>query len=305
MIRRDELEEVDGLCLELALRIREAVLPALGSHAARTHTGVAHGGDVTFGIDELAEGELAAFAEAAPLPLAVVSEDRGLVADPAAEWLLVIDPVDGTRPALGGFEAACISIAAARAGAEPTMRDVEVAVVLELKTGHRFSARRGGGVCADDALEPSANADLGRLFWAAGYRGRPARELTAILAPLIDRSSVGGGYFDLGSASYILTRVATGQLDAYVDVGPRIVAEVEGAEAAFRRVGGGAILCNRPYDLAASFLILSELGLPMTDAWGRSLGAVPLTAPIISCLAAGNERLHEALLAEIDRAFVG
>src|SRR2546428_468388 len=188
MIRRDELDEVDGLCLELALRIREAVLPALGSHAARTHTGVAHGGDVTFGIDELAEGELAAFAEAAPLPLAVVSEDRGLVADPAAEWLLVIDPVDGTRPALGGFEAACVSIAAARAGAEPTMGDVGVAVGAELNTGPRFSR------------------------------------------------------------------------------GPV---------------------------------------LPMTDAWGRPLGAVPLTAPIISCLAAGNERLHEALLAEIDRAFVG
>ena len=45
--------------VELCSRLREAVLPSLGSHAARVHAGVAVGGDVTFGIDELAENLLA------------------------------------------------------------------------------------------------------------------------------------------------------------------------------------------------------------------------------------------------------
>ena len=59
---------------------------------------------------------------------------------------------------------------------------------------------------------------------------------------LIDASSVGGATFDLGSATYDMTRVATGQLDAYIEPGPRIVDDVPGMREEFERVGGGAIL---------------------------------------------------------------
>ena len=60
-----------------------------------------------------------------------------------------------------------------------------------------------------------------------------------MLEELVDGSSMGGGYFDLGSAAFNLTRLATGQLDAYVDVGRRIVDEVPSTEAAFLAGGGG------------------------------------------------------------------
>jgi myo-inositol-1(or 4)-monophosphatase len=299
--------DLEPLCLELAVRIRERVAGLLGAHAQRAHTGTSSHGDVTFLLDEHAEAELAAFVAAAPIPLAVHSEDRGLVGETGADWLLVVDPVDGTRPALAGFEAACVSVALARNTPRPTLGDVEVGVVVELKSGARFSARRGHGVRADVALAPSANEDLDRLFWASGYRGRPARLLTSLLAPLIDRSSVGGGFFDLGSASYILTRLATGQLDAYVDPGPRLVAEVTNAAEDFRRVGGGRILCNQPYDLAAAALIVSELGLPITDAWGRPLDDAPLLGTgddtLVSTLAAANRPLHAELLAQLGVSF--
>ena len=58
-----------------------------------------------------------------------------------------------------------------------------------------------------------------------------------MLGELIDASSVGGGTFDLGSATYDMTRIVTGQLDAYVEPGPRIVAEVPGMREEFERVG--------------------------------------------------------------------
>ena len=48
----------------------------------------------------------------------------------------------------------------------------------------------------------SANERLDRMFWTYGFRGRPARALTEVLAELIDESSVGGGTFDLGSAAF-------------------------------------------------------------------------------------------------------
>ena len=41
--------------MDLAGALREEVLPQLGAHAGRTHSGAAVGGDVTFEIDERAE----------------------------------------------------------------------------------------------------------------------------------------------------------------------------------------------------------------------------------------------------------
>ena len=86
--------------LDLGLRLREVVLPELGSHAGRAETGEGAGGDITFAVDEIAEQALVEFiAERAPR-LAYYSEDRGLVAAGDATEVLVVDPIDGTRPAM-------------------------------------------------------------------------------------------------------------------------------------------------------------------------------------------------------------
>src|SRR5260370_1202023 len=121
----------------------------------------------------------------------------------------------------------------------------------------------------------SANPQVERMFWTYGLRGRPARLLIGVLEELIDASSVGGASFDLGSASFDMTRIATGQIDAYIEPGPRIVDEVPGAREAFERVGGGSILNNTPYDVAPAGLHLKEAGAGVTDALGAPLGKRP------------------------------
>jgi myo-inositol-1(or 4)-monophosphatase len=293
------------LAVELALALRERVLPALGAHSGRSHDSDAVGGDVTFAIDAEAEAFLEAFlAERAP-EVALYSEDRGLVAADGATDVLVVDPIDGTRPALAGFEAACVSVAAAGLGeGHPTMADVRVGVVVEIKSGRRFVAVRGEGLQSDAPVSLSQNQDLDRLFWVYGLRGRPAREMIEVLAELLDRSSVGGGTFDLGSATYDMTRVLTGQLDAYVEPGPRMIDEVPGMLEEFRRVGGGAVLNNSPYDVAAAALCLTEGGAVVTDAAGRPLDDRPLLGSghefQMSMLAAASEALHAKLVSEID-----
>ena len=142
------------------------------------------------------------------------------------------------------------------------------------------------------------------MFWAYGLRGRPVRAIAEVLGELIDASSVGGGTFDLGSATYDMTRVVTGQLDAYIEPGPRIVAEVPGMREKFERVGDGVVLNNSPYDLAAAALILEEAGAVVTDAKGGSLADRPLlgsgAAFQLSCVAAGNRELHAAIVRELD-----
>jgi myo-inositol-1(or 4)-monophosphatase len=293
---------VRDLVVELAERLRARVLPALGAHAGRAHVGGGRGGDVTFAIDEEAEREVEAMvAERAP-HVALYTEDRGLVEPRGpAEWVLVVDPIDGTRPAMAGFEAACVSVALAHMGdGEPRMGDVEVGAVVEIKSGASFVAQRGRGLQASVPLALSDNEDLRRLFWAYGLRGRPVRAYAEVLGELLDGSSTGGGTFDLGAASFDMTRVVTGQLDAYVEPGPLLIEALPELRADFERVGGGAVLNNAPYDLAAAALCAREGGAVVTDAAGRPLDDRPLLgsgpAYQMSVVAAAGERLHAALV---------
>jgi myo-inositol-1(or 4)-monophosphatase len=298
-----------SLCVDLAHTLADVVRPDLGAPQARGHGEVGAGGDITFRIDERAETELARFlADRAP-EIAWYSEDQGLIA-PAAGLheqtpVLIVDPIDGTRPAIAGFEAACVSVAAARYGAgTPTMRDVEVGVIVEIKSRREFVAVRGQGLSSTGALRLSPNTDLSRLFWVFGFRGRPARELICVLGDLIDRSSVGGGVFDLGSACFDSVAILTGQLDAFIEPGPRMIDDVPATREAFERVGNGAVLNNAPYDVAAAVLCLQEGGAIITDCSGRSLDDRPLLGSghefQMSILAASNTELHHKLVAEMD-----
>lgn len=292
--------------LDLGLRLREVVLPELGSHAGRAETGEGAGGDITFAVDEIAEQALVEFiAERAPR-LAYYSEDRGLVAAGDATEVLVVDPIDGTRPAMAGLESACVAVALAPLGdGEPTMADVAVGCVVEIKSGDWFLAVRGAGVVGSTMrVSLSANEDPRRMFWGYGFRGRPVRPTVEVLAELIDGSSVRGGTFELGSQAFAMTRIVTGQLDAVVEVGSRLIDELPGMRAEFERVGDGEVLNNSPYDLAAPWLCLLEAGGVVSDGWGRPLDGHRLLGSghdyQMSSISAANPALHAALVGAID-----
>jgi myo-inositol-1(or 4)-monophosphatase len=291
--------------LELALAIRERVLPCLGSHAGRAQLGDGAGGDVTFAVDAVAESRLAELIDERAPGLAFYSEDRGLVAPDDATEVLVVDPIDGTRPAMAGLESACVAVALAPLGnGEPTMGDVTAGCVVEIKSGDWFVAERGHGLRATRSVALNQSAELESMFWGYGFRGRPARPTVEVLGDLIDASSVGGGTFELGSQAFAMTRIVTGQLDAAVEVGSRLIDEVEGMRAEFERVGGGRILNNSPYDLAAPWLCLREAGGVVTDGWGTPLDDRQLLGSgheyQMSSISAANRDLHAKLVRAVD-----
>jgi myo-inositol-1(or 4)-monophosphatase len=316
------------LVVELANGLRDQVLPRLGDHDGRAHARAGAGGDVTFEIDHHAEEYLEAFLKEHAPGVAFYSEDRGLVVNPAPSELpifaakqkseffredglvLVVDPIDGTRPALAGLESCCVSVAAAALGdGKPTMGDVAVGCIVEIPSGVVFLAERGSGLEIYDgqgqpaAPSLSSNTQLANLFWTSGFRGRPAAPLIEVIGDLIDTSSVGGGFFDLGSATWDMTRILTGQLDAYVDVGSLMIEALPPIRERFEQVGGGAVLNNSPYDLAAAVLCLEEGGAVVTDGRGESLENRPLLGSgfefQMSCVAAANSRLHSALIGSV------
>ncbi len=294
------------LVLDLGLRLRELIVPELGSFAGRAHAGDGAGGDITFAVDAIAEDALVEFlAERAPR-IAFYSEDRGLVADGQATDVLVVDPIDGTRPAMAGLESACVAVALAPLGdGEPTMADVRAGCVVEIKSGDWFLAVRGEGLV--DCSRPvrlSPNSDLSRMFWGYGFRGRPVRATAEVLAELIDGSSVGGGTFELGSQAFAMTRIVTGQFDAVIEVGSRLIDELPGLRREFEQIGGGQVLNNSPYDLAAPWLCLVEAGGVVSDGWGEPLDRHRLLGAghdyQMSSISAANRALHGQLVRAID-----
>ncbi len=300
--------EGQRLVLDLGLRLRERVLPELGAYAGRAHSpgGARAGGDITFAVDTVAEESLVEFlAQRAPR-VAYYSEDRGLVGAEHATDVLVVDPIDGTRPALAGLESACVAVALAPLGdGEPTMADVSAGCVVEIKSGDWFLAARGEGIIGGSrAVNLSPNQDPRRMFWGYGFRGRPVRPTVEVLAELIDGSSVGGGTFELGSQAFAMTRIVTGQLDAVIEVGSRLIDELPGLRQEFERVGGGEVLNNSPYDLAAPWLCLREAGGVVSDGWGRPLHDHRLLGSgheyQMSSISAANPALHRALVAAVD-----
>jgi myo-inositol-1(or 4)-monophosphatase len=307
------LEEVIEICRELCGEVREIVRPHLGKKAAREMEGRGASGDSTFAIDEVAEEKIAR--ELSDVPeVAYFSEDRGLVGTEEARWVLVVDPIDGTRPAAAGLEACCVSIAVSEyhpaEKPDPTHGDVVYGLLQEIKNDAWFEAERGKGsrmVMDGEEREivSRPHSDLSTLFWTLGFRGRPALPTILVLEELIDRSSVDGGIFDLGSATFCISRLLTGQLDAYVDVGDRMIREAPQVEEMFKRAGHGHVLNNASYDLAAAGLIAAEAGLSVSDAFGNPLDPYPLLASgragQLSCVAAVTPELLQTLIAEIDK----
>jgi fructose-1,6-bisphosphatase/inositol monophosphatase family enzyme len=185
------------------------------------------------------------------------------------------------------------------------MGDVSEACVVEIKSGHEFVAGAGRGIVScTRPVALSGNRDVGRMFWGYGFRGRPARPTAELLAELIDASSVGGGTFELGSQAFAMTRIITGQLDAVIEVGSRMIDDVPGMRAQFERVGGGQVLNNSPYDLAAPWLCLREAGGEISDGWGRPLDGRRLLgtghAFQMSSISASNPELHQQLVRAVD-----
>jgi myo-inositol-1(or 4)-monophosphatase len=302
----------EAFALDLARRIRRAVLPLLGQPESRRHAGTAPGGDTTFAIDEVAENVAKDVFAGLDEDVAYFTEDAGLIVRGRPDVLFLVDPVDGTRPSTAGFETCCVTLAVAPYGTTPAaLGDVTYGCIVEITTGAVFEARRGGGARAEGrSLSPSTAKDLDGLFWAGGFRGQPAVALAAAMAGIFDVAGARGAFFDQGSAAYSLSRVATGQLDATVDPGQWLINEIPELEEAFRRAGGGHVLNTTTYDTAAGLLLLWELGCPATDPRGGSLEDLPLfgedgnasAVPSVSASTGeAHERLVDALKDGIDR----
>lgn len=299
--------------VDLAYAIRGAVVPHLGALSSRKTLGKAKSGDESFAIDEIAERAIIEFIEKNKRSIAYYSEDRGLVEFGRPEHVLIVDPIDGTRPAMAGFEQCVVSIALAEYKDDVRLSDVSFGCILDIKQDRLYTATREHvRIREGDRDLPvtlSLNTDLDKMAWSMEIAGRPADLMIGSVGHLIDKSSIRGGFFIYSSTAYSLTRLVTGQLNAVVDVGNRIFREFPAGRPKFEAAGLGTIMGLFPYDIAAAVLIAQSAGCTVTDAFGKDIGTTKLLdtseGNIQSIVAASNPVLHEILITEIDAGVRG
>ncbi|MDO8648015.1 MAG: inositol monophosphatase family protein [Candidatus Diapherotrites archaeon] len=278
-------------------------------------SGISKSGDPQFKVDNIAENFLLKQIKkiSKKTSIAYFSEDKGLVRFAKnPEYLLICDPIDGSRPFSAGFESNNFSIALAETnGKDPTdltFAQIVSGFLLELKTGEYLFAEKGKGVIQNGAkFQPKPTRfnsnNLNQLFWSFEFNGTPSRIVHEILGDLIDTSANKGGIFVFNSGSYSISRVITGQLHAYIDIGNLVLKKFPELEKEFKSVGSGSILHLFPYDIAASYIIAKEAHISIADAAGNSLESLSLTdlsaQNQTSCVCALNEKLSKKLINEI------
>ncbi|MFQ6067742.1 MAG: inositol monophosphatase family protein [bacterium] len=298
----------------VAERIARLVRPHLGKIYSRDNVGVAKsGGDITFQIDEIAEEALEDLIRERALDIAYLSEDRGLVKFGSPRYLLLVDPVNGTRSAAAGLETCCVSVALAEYKKKARIEDVRWGCLREIKSGTVFLAEKSKGLEIFDEggeqipVNLSQNQDLHRMFWTLELCGRPSHLVTSLLGSLIDASSLKGGFFVYSSTCYSVCRILVGELDACVDVGHRLLREFPETRRLFEWAGHGNVISQFPYDIAAAVLVAQEGGCVVTDAYGDSLDSTLLTDTseknMQSFLAVANPGLHQKILGKIEEVF--
>ena len=281
-------------------RIRDDVVRACEEAAVAALSSVATEGegDTIYAIDRVAEHNLAAeiARTIATLeePVLLVAEGLagGEVVVPkdanaqAARWVIIVDPIDGTRGLMYQKRPAWILTGVARGPGPCTLSDIELAVQTEIPLvkqhlSDELWAVRGQGASAVRAnrltgemvpltLHPSTATTLAHGFAMISrfFPGSRA-ELAAIDDEVI--AAVSGPPKPGKAQSFEDQYISSGgQLYELMAGHDRFVADLRPLFE--RRRAGGAALCCHPYDLCTE-LIARELGILVTDEQGSTLAA--------------------------------
>lgn len=218
--------------IEISKNIYRIVHPFLGSRESGRTLGVGFGGDLTRFIDQIAEETVVEYLEQKDFSCILVGEEGGVqkIGETPEEYL-VVDAVDGTTNAVRGINFASASLAAA---SKDRLEDVEAAAVINLFDGELYVAEKDEGARHNGKeITTSKASTLKDSIISIDVSSTPER-----LSRVIPVMKAARRVRSLGAASLEICHVASGALDAYVDLRGKI----------------------RTLDFAAAMLILRESG---------------------------------------------
>jgi myo-inositol-1(or 4)-monophosphatase len=191
---------------------------------------------------------------------ACLGEEGGLQGPARAEYMWVIDPLDGTTNFLHGFPQFAVSIALLYKGR------LERAVIYDPVKQELFTAARGAGATLDNRrLRVTKQAGMVGALLGTGIPFKDQSFVDAYLGMLKDLLKDAAGIRRAGSAALDLAYVAAGRLDGFWEIG------------------------LKPWDMAAGVLLIQEAGGIVTDIAGGSRAMESGT------VIAANPRLHDTM----------
>jgi myo-inositol-1(or 4)-monophosphatase len=157
-----------------------------------------------------------------------------------AEYVWIIDPLDGTTNFLHGFPQYCVSIALAHRGT------VTQAVIYDPVRNDLFTASRGRGAFLNDRrIRVSKRQHLRECLIGTGFPFRDGSFLDTYLAMMREMIVLTAGMRRPGAAALDLAYVAAGCYDGFFEVG------------------------LNPWDVAAGSLLILEAGGLIGDLSGE------------------------------------
>jgi len=225
--------------------------------------------EVDRAAEEVVFTELAAVAGRGEV-FSVLSEESGLRSFGADYPLVLVDPVDGSLNAKQGVPVFGLMLAVLDG---PTIDDAFAGSVLNLNTGEAWTAIRKQGAWRSGALISVIPREDRKRFQILGLESSP--RALKLAQPLVDHSNK---VRILGSMALSIAHTASGGFDVFC-----------------------APMPVRVFDMAASLLILAEVGGVATDLQGNRIG--PLKASLdtrTSLLCAPDEGLHAEALAIVE-----
>jgi hypothetical protein len=312
-------------------RIRNDVVRACEQAGVLVQSNVARDeeGDTLYAIDRVAEhvlieevGRTMASREA-PVRLVAEGLPGGEVvvpagADPsAARWVIIVDPIDGTRGLMYQKRPAWILTGVASGPGVRTLADVELAVQTEIPLvkqhlsdevwavrGHAASARRVNRLTGEQLpleLHPSTATTIAHGFatisrFFPGNRGELGAIDDDLVAALLGPPPPGKA--QTFEDQYISSG---GQLYELMAGHDRFIADLRPLFE--QRRAGGAALCCHPYDLCTE-LIARSLGVLVTDERGLPLAAPLDVSSDVSWVGYANPMLKVRIEPHLQRALV-
>lgn len=232
-------------------------------------------GDQVKWFDTAADQTVCAYlCERFPNPVILMSEEGKLrsFGNGVPEFTMVLDPIDGSDNFERGISIAGMAIALIPADIPVSVSNVEYALVGDLFTGNTLTAVRGHGAYNED--KPAYTRPVTKLREAL-----ISCELNHFLMgkPLAHVLSRARGVRTFGCSTRALSMIATGTLDAHLDLRRRLT----------------------PENFLAPSLIITEAGGFLTDPEGNPLPNISCLTERYSILASATQELHETLIQQI------
>ena len=232
-------------------------------------------GDVTRGIDWVAEGAIIDRIKAEGLRALVITEERGVVKvnDGEPDYLFVVDPIDGSLNFVLDVPFYSISIAVAKFKSNLTLSDVEAGIIHHISTGVTYYAERGKGAFINGEPASFDSSVLDKPVASIYIEPTVEQRVLNGLAELYRRLN-GFKIRSLGAASLEITMAALGKLLFFLDVRNRL----------------------RLYDIAAAYVMAKELNSLIIAMDSYSIDEIPINEqPRVSLLVTRSREVADLL----------